>query len=77
MQLDDQRVPKGVLAAGHVTYAGAPLAGAVVQTFCIGLAPDCEDRTNFAAGAPPTFASATSDGVGSYAIYLPDPATAQ
>jgi hypothetical protein len=49
----------------------------VVQAFCVGLAPDCEDRTNLAAGAPPAFASGISDGSGGYAIYLPDPASAE
>jgi hypothetical protein len=77
MQLDDQRIPKGVLVQGHITYAGAPIPGAVVQAYCVGLLPDCEDRTNLAAGAPPTFAWGISDGTGSYAIYLPDPASAE
>ena len=77
MQLDDQRIPRGVLVEGHITYAGAPVAGAVVQAFCVGLAPDCEDRTNLAAGAPPAVASGISDGSGGYAIYLPDPASAE
>ncbi len=74
MQLDDQRIPTGVLVQGHMTYAGSPVGGAVVQAFCVGLLPDCEDRTNLAAGSPPPFASATSDGSGSYAFYLPAPA---
>lgn len=77
LQLDPQRVPKGVLVQGHVTYAGGPVAGAVIQAFCVGLAPDCADRTDLAAGSPPPFASVISDGTGSYAFYLPDPATAE
>lgn len=74
LQLDPQRIPKGVLVQGHVAYAGNPVAGAVIQAFCVGLAPDCADRTDLAAGAPPAFASAISDGSGGYAFYLPDPA---
>jgi hypothetical protein len=77
LQLDLQRIPKGILVQGHVTYAGGPIAGAVLQAFCVGLAPDCADRTNLAAGSPPAFASAISDASGSYAFYLPDPATAE
>lgn len=77
LQLDDQRIPKGVLVQGHVSYAGSPIAGAVVQAFCVGLAPDCADRTDLAAGSPPAFASGISDGSGSYAFYLPDPASAE
>lgn len=77
LQLDLQRIPKGVLVQGHVTYAGGPISGAVIQAFCVGLAPDCADRTNLAAGSPPAFASAISDASGSYAFYLPDPATAE
>jgi hypothetical protein len=73
--LDDQRIPKGVLVQGQVSYAGVPTAGAVVQAFCVGLLPDCVDRTNLAAGAPPAFASTVSDDTGKYAFYLPDPAT--
>jgi hypothetical protein len=77
MQLDDQRIPKGVLVQGHITYAGTPVAGAVVQAFCVGLPPDCADRTNLAAGSPAEFAAGISDGSGSYAIYLPDPGAAE
>jgi len=77
LQLDPQRIPKGVLVQGHVTHAGEPIAGAVIQAFCVGLAPDCADRTNLAAGSPPAFASAISDSSGSYAFYLPDPATSE
>jgi hypothetical protein len=77
MRLDDQRISQGVLVSGRVTHAGAPLAGAVVQAFCVGLPPNCQDRANLAAGAPPAFASASTDGSGSYAFYLPDPATTQ
>jgi hypothetical protein len=77
LQLDDQRIPKGVLVQGHVTYAGRPIEGAVLQVFCVGLAPDCADRTDLAAGSPPAFASGLSDGNGNYAFYLPDPATAE
>jgi hypothetical protein len=75
MQLDDQRMPKGVLIHGHVTYAGSSVPGAIVQAFCQGLPPDCVDRNNLAAGSPPAFASAVSNANGDYAIYLPDPAT--
>jgi hypothetical protein len=77
MQLDDQRISQGVLVSGRVTHAGAPVAGAVVQAFCVGLPPNCQDRANLAAGSPPAFASASSDGTGRYAFYLPDPATSQ
>ena len=75
MQLDDQRMPKGALIHGHVTYAGSSVPGAIVQAFCQGLPPDCVDRNNLAAGSPPAFASAVSNANGDYAIYLPDPAT--
>lgn len=71
--LDDQRMPKGVRIRGHVGFGGQAVQGAVVQAFCIGLPPDCVDRNNLAAGAPPSYASATTDSNGSYAIYLPDP----
>jgi len=74
MQLDDQRIPSGVLVHGHVTYAGASVPGAIVQAFCIGLPPDCVDRNNLAAGSPPAFASAISNANGDYGIYLPGPA---
>ena len=77
MQLDDQRVPKGVLVHGHVTYAGSSVPGAIVQAFCLGLPPDCVDRNNLAAGSPPAFASTISNANGDYGIYLPDPATSE
>ena len=77
MQLDDQRIPSGVLVHGHVTYAGSSVPGAIVQAFCLGLPPDCVDRNNLAAGSPPAFASAISNANGDYAIYLPDPATSE
>jgi hypothetical protein len=77
MQLDDQRIPKGVLVHGHVTYAGSSVSGAIVHAFCLGLPPDCVDRNNLAAGSPPAFASAISNANGDYAIYLPDPATSE
>jgi hypothetical protein len=77
MQLDDHRIPKGVLIHGHVTYAGSSVPGAIVQAFCQGLPPDCVDRNNLAAGSPPAFASAVSNDDGDYAIYLPDPATSE
>jgi hypothetical protein len=64
--LDDQRMPKGVRIRGHVGFGGQAVQG-------IGLPPDCVDRNNLAAGAPPSYASATTDSNGSYAIYLPDP----
>lgn len=76
MQLDEQRIPRGVLVQGHVSYAGTPIGQAVVQAFCVGLLPDCQDRTNLAAGSPPAYALSMSDGTGAYAFYLPDPATA-
>jgi hypothetical protein len=76
-QLDDHRVPKGVLIQGHVTYAGSSVPGAIVQAFCLGLPPDCVDRNNLAAGSPPAFASAISNANGDYGIYLPDPATSE
>jgi hypothetical protein len=75
MQLDDQRIPRGVLIHGHVTHAGSLVVGAIVQAFCLGLPPDCVDRNNLAAGSPPAFASAVSNANGDYGIYLPDPAT--
>ncbi len=75
LQLDDQRIPKGLLVHGHVTYAGSSVAGAIVQAFCEGLPPDCVDRNNLAAGAPPAHATALSNANGDYEIYLPDPAT--
>jgi hypothetical protein len=75
LQLDDQRVPAGVLVHGHVTYAGSSVPGAIVQAFCLGLPPDCVDRNNLAAGSPPAFASAITNANGDYGIYLPDPAT--
>jgi hypothetical protein len=74
MQLDDQRIPSGVLVHGHVTYAGSSVPGAIVQAFCLGLPPDCVDRNNLAAGSPPAFASAISNANGDYGIYLPGPA---
>lgn len=77
MQLDDQRIPKGVLVSGQVTFAGAAVPGAIVQAFCIGLPPDCVDRNNLSAGSPPAYASAISNDNGAYAIYLPDPAVPQ
>jgi hypothetical protein len=75
--LDDQRVPKGVRVRGHVGFRGQAVQGAVIQAFCIGLPPDCVDRNNLAAGAPPAYASATTDSNGSYGIYLPDPGVAE
>jgi len=77
MQLDDQHIPEGVQVHGHVTYAGSSVPGAIVQAFCLGLPPDCVDRNNLAAGAPPSFASAVSNANGDYAIYLPGPASNQ
>jgi hypothetical protein len=77
MQLEDHRISQGVLVSGRVTHAGAPLAGVVLPAFCVGLAPNCQDRADLAAGDPPAFASASTDGDGSYAFYLPDPATTQ
>jgi hypothetical protein len=77
MQLDNQRVPSGVLVRGHVTYAGSSVSGAIVQAFCLGLPPDCVDRNNLAAGSPPAFAAAISNANGDYGIYLPDPATSE
>jgi hypothetical protein len=75
MQLDDQRISKGLQVHGHVTYAGSSVPGAIVQAFCEGLPPDCVDRNNLAAGSPPAYASALSNANGDYEIYLPDPAT--
>ena len=77
MQLDDQRVPHGVLVHGHVTYAGSSVPGAIVQAFCLGLPPDCVDRNNLAAGSPPAYAAAISNANGDYEIYLPDPASSE
>jgi hypothetical protein len=77
MQLDDQRMPKGMLVHGHVTYAGSSVPGAIVQAFCLGLPPDCVDRNNLAAGSPPAYVSAISNANGDYSIYLPDPATSE
>ena len=77
MALDDQRLPEGVQVHGHVTYAGSAVPGSIVQAFCLGLPPDCVDRNNLAAGAPPAFASAVSNANGDYAIYLPGPASNQ
>ena len=77
MQLDDQHIPPGVQVHGHVTYAGSSVPGAIVQAFCLGLPPDCVDRNNLAAGAPPDFASAVSNSNGDYAIYLPGPVTTE
>jgi hypothetical protein len=73
--LDDQRLPMGVLVRGHVSFGGQAVVGAVVQVFCIGLPPDCVDRTNLAAGSPPAYASVITDVNGGYGLYLPDPAT--
>jgi hypothetical protein len=73
MQLDSQRIPKGVHVHGQVTFAGSAVAGAIIQAFCVGQPPDCLDRTNLAAGSPPAFAKTVADSSGNYSIILPDP----
>jgi hypothetical protein len=75
--LEDRTVPRGLGASGLVTLDDgtrkAPVAGAVVQVFCIGGPPDCVVATAPATDLSRPLFEAVSGPDGSYRLMLPDP----
>lgn len=74
--LDDRSLPSGVVWSGQVTYGGSqPQAGAVLQAYCIGDAPDCVDPGSIVPATARPVAETVSDGDGGFHLVLPDPGT--
>jgi hypothetical protein len=71
--VDPFTVPAPLALTGQVSFQGAAVAGAVVQIFCVGAAPDCVEL-----GAPSIETTRPLDETvsaadGSYRLVLPDP----
>jgi hypothetical protein len=76
MILDDRLLPSGVVWTGQVSYGGNQAqAGAVLQAFCIGEAPDCVDPGSIVPATARPVAETVSDGDGRFRLILPDPGT--
>jgi hypothetical protein len=71
---EDTTVPTGVSVSGLVTdNGGAPVAGALVEAYCIGRPPACIDSQSPDTGVVRPTAEAISDGDGAYRLVVPDP----
>jgi hypothetical protein len=67
----DHRVPPGVTITGVASLDGRPMAGALVQAYCLD-GSDCKDRTNKSTeGVRPT-AEAVSGADGTFRLVVPD-----
>jgi hypothetical protein len=69
----DYTLPRRLGLNGTVTSGGLPLAGAVVQVFCINVAPDCVDPSAPNLETTRPLDETVSAGDGSYQLSLPDP----
>jgi hypothetical protein len=71
---EDTTVPMGVAISGLVTdNGGTPLAGALVEAYCIGRPPSCIDGQLPDTSAVRPTAEAISDAAGAYRLVVPDP----
>jgi hypothetical protein len=69
-------LPRMLALTGSVqTFDGAmTVAGAKLQIFCVGASPDCVDPLDLAGKAPLPLFEATTDALGGFALWVPDPA---
>jgi hypothetical protein len=72
---DNITVASGLSVSGQVTGAGGPVAGALVQAYCLGLPPSCLDLSTHDTTNVVPIAEAVSDDGGAYRLLVPDPAT--
>jgi hypothetical protein len=74
---DDLVIPPGLPIEGVVTDArGAPIAGALIEAYCVGGPPACVDVNAPDTSTVRPTAEAVSDDRGSYRLLVPDPAIA-
>jgi hypothetical protein len=75
---ESDRTLPGMLAFSGIIVldpdGATPVAGALVQLFCMGAGPDCIDYSQLGAKDPLPLAQGTSDGYGNFALWVPDPA---
>jgi hypothetical protein len=72
--MSDHRVPGAVAITGVTTIEGTPVAGALVQVYCLGASPDCKDPSTPSTERLRPIAEAVSGGDGSFRLVIPDPA---
>jgi hypothetical protein len=71
---EEMTVPTGVPLSGIVTdNGGMPVAGALVEAYCIGRPPSCIDGLAPDTTSVRPTAEAISDGSGAYRLVVPDP----
>jgi hypothetical protein len=85
-RLDAVAAPRGLTLVGAVTAAPStpqmrqvlrePVAGAVVQAFCLGAPPACASPDSLDTTGVRPLGEATTDPSGNYRMVLPDPGTA-
>jgi hypothetical protein len=73
--LEDRHLPEGLEVSGRVLLSGAPVVGATIQVFCVGVGPDCVDPTSPARLGARTVGEGLSGGGGGFRFVVPDPGT--
>jgi hypothetical protein len=70
----DHRIPPGVSITGVASVAGRPVAGALVQAYCVDGSPDCKDPTTKTTENLLPTAEAVTGADGTFRLVVPDPA---
>jgi hypothetical protein len=77
LALGDRVLPAMLSVSGRVFAPDGqtPVAGALLQLFCMGAGPDCVDYSQLDAGHPLPLFEATTDALGVFTLFAPDPAS--
>lgn len=73
--LADRMLAQPLPMTGAVKYLGTGVAGAAIQVFCVGAAPDCVDPAAPTTDLARPLAETTSGADGAYVLSLPEPGT--
>jgi hypothetical protein len=75
-ELGVRRIPTGVSVSGIVTSrGGTPIAGALVEVYCVGETPDCVRAQQPSVVTAIPIGTTTTDGRGGYRVFVGDPGT--
>jgi hypothetical protein len=69
----DRALPRALPLTGLTQENGAPLAGVVIQVFCLGSAPTCIDAEAPDISSTPPIDETVSGPDGRYQLFIPDP----